>query len=270
MRVDPREEWRQLFRETWRYQRDFLYVENTHGADWDAIYEMYSPWIDHVGHRSDMNYLLDVLAGEVAIGHSFVFGGDNPDVESVPIGLLGADLEEDGGRYRIAHIYTGENWNPGLESPLSAPGIDIVEGDYIIAVDGVELSAPTNPYSLFEGTAGRQVALRVNGRPDAEGSRLEHVVPVANEGALRSRAWVENNRRKVDEMSGGRAQAVHVARSGHLGAEGDDHQRGHGLGGRPASVHVPVQGDRPAGGDHDVGRAGGGVGRSAADRRRAW
>ena len=208
MRVDPREEWRQLFREAWRYQRDFLYVENVHGADWDAVRDMYTPWIEHVGHRSDMNYLLDVLAGEVAIGHSYVFGGDTPDVETVPVGLLGADLEEDAGRYRIAHIYTGENWNPGLESPLSAPGIDVAEGDYIIAVDGVELGAPTNPYSLFEGTVGRQVALRVGARTDGKGSRVVQVVPVASEGALRSREWVENNRRKVDEMSGGRLAYV--------------------------------------------------------------
>lgn len=208
MRVDPLEEWRQLFREAWRYQRDFLYVENVHGADWPAVHDMYEPWIDHVGHRSDMNYLLDVLAGEVAIGHSYVFGGDTPDVETVPVGLLGADLEEDAGRYRIAHIYTGENWNPGLESPLSAPGIDVDEGNYIIAVDGVELRAPTNPYSLFEGTVGRQVALRVGASPDGEDSRIVKVVPVANEGALRSREWVEDNRRKVDEMSGGRLAYV--------------------------------------------------------------
>jgi len=208
MRVDPREEWRQLFREAWRYQRDFLYVENVHGADWDAVRDMYEPWIEHVSHRSDMNYLLDVLAGEVAIGHSYVFGGDNPDVESVPIGLLGADLEEDAGRYRIAHVYTGENWNPGLESPLSAPGIDVAEGDYIISVDGVDLRAPTNPYSLFEGTVGRQVALRVGATPDGEGSRVVHVIPVGNEGALRSREWVEDNRRKVDEMSAGRLAYV--------------------------------------------------------------
>ncbi|MDH3225300.1 MAG: PDZ domain-containing protein, partial [Gemmatimonadota bacterium] len=117
-RVDPRAEWRQMFREAWRYQRDFLYVENMHGADWDEIYRMYSPWVDDVAHRSDLNYLLDILGGEVAIGHSFVFGGDTPDVDNVSIGLLGADLEEEGGRYRIAHIYNGENWNPDLRAPL--------------------------------------------------------------------------------------------------------------------------------------------------------
>ena len=217
MRIDPRAEWRQMFQEAWRYQRDFLYVENMHGADWDAIHEMYSPWVEHVGHRSDLNYLLDILGGEVAIGHSFVFGGDNPDVDNVPVGLLGADLEEDGGRYRIARIYTGENWNPGLESPLSAPGIDVAEGDYIIAVDGVELRAPTNPYSFFEGTVGRQVALRVNDRPEEEGSRVVRVVPVGNESALRSREWVESNRRKVDELSGGRLAYVWLPNTGQGG-----------------------------------------------------
>ena len=204
MRVEPRAEWQQMFREAWRYQRDFLYVENTHGADWDHVYDMYAPWVEHVAHRSDLTYLLDVLGGEVSIGHSFTGGGDNPDIERVPIGLLGADLEVDQGRYRINHIYTGENWNPDLRSPLRAPGIEISEGDYILEVDGRDLSAPTNPYSLFEGTVNRQVALRVNDRPSTDGSRVIRVVPIASEMPLRSRAWVEDNRRTVDELSGGR------------------------------------------------------------------
>ena len=216
-RVDPRAEWRQIFREAWRYQRDFLYVENMHGADWDQIYDMYAPWLDHVGHRSDLNYVLDILGGEVAVGHSFVFGGDTPDVDNVPIGLLGADLSEESGHYRIDRIYDGENWNPDLRSPLSAPGIDVAEGDFILAVDGRDLRSPTNPYSAFEGTVGRRVALRVNSRPTEEGSRVIYVVPVGSESALRSRAWVEGNRRKVDELSGGRLAYVWLPNTGQGG-----------------------------------------------------
>ena len=204
MRVDPRAEWRQIFREAWRYQRDFLYVENLHGADWDEVYRKYAPWVEHLAHRSDLTYLLDVLGGEVSIGHSFTGGGDNPEVTPVPIGLLGVDLEVDQGRYQIARIYSGENWNPTLRSPLSAPGIDVSQGDYILEVDGRDLRAPANPYSVFEGTVDRQVALRVNDRPSVEGSRLVHVLPVASEIALRSRAWVEGNRKKVEELSDGR------------------------------------------------------------------
>jgi tricorn protease len=210
MKVDPPAEWRQIFREAWRLQRDFFYVENLHGADWEMVWETYSPWLDHVRHRSDLTYLLDILGGELSVGHSFTGGGDNPDVESVSIGLLGADLEEDKGRYRLARIFTGENWNPDLRAPLSAPGIDIAEGNYILEVNGRELTAPTNPYSLFEETADRQTRLRVNDKPSPEGSRVITVVPVANEWQLRRRAWVEDNRRKVDEMSDGRLAYVFV------------------------------------------------------------
>ncbi|MFQ5350954.1 MAG: PDZ domain-containing protein, partial [Thermoanaerobaculia bacterium] len=148
MKVDPAAEWRQIFRESWRYQRDYFYVDNVHGLDLDRVWEKYAPWLDHVRHRTDLTHLLDILGGETAIGHSFTFGGDNPDVESVPVGLLGADLEAADGRYRIARIYRGESWNPELRAPLSGPGIDVDEGDYLLAVDGVELTAADNPYSL--------------------------------------------------------------------------------------------------------------------------
>lgn len=214
LKIDPREEWRQIYREGWRYQRDFLYVDNVHGAPWDKVYEWYRPWVEHVRHRSDLNYIVDILGGEVAVGHSYTSGGDLPDVDFVPIGLLGADLEEDNGYYRIEKIYTGESWNPGLTGPLAIPGIDVSEGDYILAVDGVALQAPTNPYSLFEGTAGRQVKLRVNDEPTLEGSRLVTVEPVRSEYSLRSFDWVEGNRRKVEELSNGQLAYVYVPNTG--------------------------------------------------------
>ena len=217
MRLDPEKEWRQIFDEAWRFERDYFYVENLHGADWNQVYDKYSPWVDHVRHRSDLTYILDIMGGEMSVGHSFTGGGDNPEVDQVSIGLLGADLEVANNRYRIKRIYNGENWNPDLRAPLRAPGLNISEGDYIIAVNGVELTADTNPYSLFEGTADRQTVLRINDEPKTEGSREVTVVPVASETALRSRAWVEDNRRKVDEMSGGKLAYVWLPNTGGAG-----------------------------------------------------
>ncbi|MEO8449222.1 MAG: PDZ domain-containing protein [Gemmatimonadota bacterium] len=217
MYLDPKAEWSQIFHEGWRLQRDFLYVPNVHGNDWPAIWKMYEPWVASVGHRNDLNALLDILGGEVSVGHSFVFGGDMPDVPEAKVGLLGADFTVDQGRYRIQHLYTGENWNPELRAPLSEPGVNVAQGDYLLAVNGVELRAPTSVYSLFEGTAGRQTVLRVNSRPTLDGSREVTVVPVESEVGLRSRAWVEGNRRMVDSLSGGKLAYVWIPNTAGAG-----------------------------------------------------
>jgi tricorn protease len=210
LKVDPPAEWRQMFREAWRFQRDYFYVDNVHGLDLDWAWATYAPWLDHVRHRADLGWLLDILGGETAVGHSFVGGGDLPEVDSVPVGLLGADYEVADGRYRFARILTGESWNPGLEAPLSGPGLDVEVGDYLLAVDGVELHAGTNLYSLFDRTAGRQTVITVNDEPDMDGARELTVVPVADEVGLRERAWIEDNRRRVDELSGGKLAYVWV------------------------------------------------------------
>lgn len=215
--VDPSKEAEQIFKEGWRYQRDFLYVNNVHGAPWDKVYTWYKPWLAHVKHRSDLNYIIDILGGEVSIGHSYTSGGDYPEVPFIPVGLLGADYVADKGFYKITRIYTGENWNPDLRSPLSGPGVNIKEGEYLIEVDGRAITAGINLYSLFEGTANRQIKIRVNSRPSAEGSRVLTVVPVVSEAGLRSRAWVENNRRKVDKLSGGKLAYVYVPNTGNPG-----------------------------------------------------
>ena len=215
--VDPRAEWRQMFREAWRLQRDFFYVDNLHGADWDGVYRAYEPWVAHVGHRADLTHLLDVLGGETSVGHSFVWGGDQPAVDEIPVGLLGADFEAHAGRYRLKRILSGENWNPDLRAPLTAPGLKVNEGDYVLAVNGVDLRATASPYSAFEGTAGRQTVLRVGPNADGTGARDVVVVPVADEGALRARAWVEGNRRMVDRLSNGRLAYVYVPNTGFEG-----------------------------------------------------
>jgi tricorn protease len=214
MKADPAAEWRQIFREAWRYQRDYFYVDNVHGLDLEETWDRYSPWLDHVRHRTDLTHLLDILGGETAIGHSFTYGGDNPDVEEVPVGLLGADLEAAEGRYRIARIYRGESWNPELRAPLSGPGIDAEAGDYLLAVNGVELTTADNPYSLFDRTADRQTVLSLNDKPSLDGAREVTVVPVASEVSLRQREWVDSNRRKVDELSDGRLAYVWLPNTG--------------------------------------------------------
>ncbi len=217
VRVNPKQEYEQIFTEGWRFQRDFLYVDNEHGAPWQQIYEWYRPWVDHVRHRSDMNYLIDILGGEISVGHSYTGGGDFPDVEDVDVGYLGANLEAANGRYRFARIFTGEDWNPGLEAPLAAPGVDVQEGDYLLAINGESLDTSQNPFELLEGTDGRNTILTVNDSPDMEGARNVEVVPVGSESQLRTMAWVESNRRKVEEMSDGRLAYVWLPNTGNGG-----------------------------------------------------
>lgn len=210
IRVVPLEEYQQLFDDSWRFMRDFLYVNNVHGAPWDKIYEWYSPWVKQARHRTDMNYIIDIISGEVSIGHSYVRGGDMPEIDRVPVGLLGCDLTEENGYYKIGKIYNGESWNPEIKAPLAAPGLDVKEGDYLLAVNGKELKAPVNPYSLFEQTSGRQTALKVSATTSMEDAREVVVEPVSSEYSLRSIDWVENNRRKVDELSGGKLAYVYL------------------------------------------------------------
>ena len=217
MRVDPPAEFQQMFSEGWRFQRDYLYVENMHGVDYAKTKAMYEPLVAYVGHRADLTYLLDWMGAEVAVGHSFVRGGDLPDVPRVPVGLLGADLEIANGRYRFSKVYDGESWNPDLRAPLAEPGIDVRAGEYLLEVNGVALRAPGNPYRLFEGTADRQTVLRVGPNPSNDGSRLVTVVPLTNENGLRQRDWIESNRRKVDELSGGRLAYVWLPNTGQGG-----------------------------------------------------
>jgi tricorn protease len=218
VRVDPRAEWTQIFNETWRIEREYFYDPAMHGADWDAVYRKYSPLVPFVGHRADLGYLIATVGGELVVGHSYLTGNvDDPDTDPVSVGLLGADFAVENGRYRIRRIYTGENWNPDLQAPLSAPGVQVVEGDYLLEVNGRSLAPPASPYQLFEGTAGRQTMIRVNSAPSLEGSRLVTVVPVANDEGLRTRAWIEKNRRLVDTLSKGRLAYVWLPNTGMPG-----------------------------------------------------
>ena len=217
MYLDPREEFKQIFNEGWRNQRDYLYVPNMHGADWPKMREMYGQLLPYVMHRADLNYLLDMMGAEIAIGHSYVRGGDMPSVPQPVGGLLGADFAIENGRYKVTRIYDNESWNPDLRSPLATPGANVNTGDYILAINGVELRAPDNIYRLLDGTANRQTTLTVNSTPTMEGARTVTVVPVANEQALRTRAWVESNRRLVEKLSDGQLAYVYLPNTGQPG-----------------------------------------------------
>ena len=217
LKINPMEEWKQIFREGWRYQRDFLYVSNVHGAPWNEVYKWYSPWIDHVRHRTDLNYVVDILGGEVAVGHSYTSGGDFPNIDNVPVGLLGADFEIQNGLYRFKKTYLGESWNPELKAPLREPGVNILAGDYLLEVNGQPVSTSVNLYKLFEATANRQIKIKVNNKASAEGARIVTVVPVENENQLRNIDWVESNRRKVNELSKGQLAYVYVPNTGNPG-----------------------------------------------------
>lgn len=217
MYLDPKEEFKQIFDEGWRNQRDYLYVPTLHGTDWAKDKEMYGAMLPYVKHRADLNYLLDMMGAEIAIGHSYVRGGDMPEVPPVQGGLLGADFAIENGRYKVTRIYDNESWNPELRAPLSTPGANVNVGDYILAVNGIELRAPDNIHRLLDGTANRQTALTVNNTPTPEGARQVTVVPVANEQALRTRAWVESNRRLVEKVSHGQLAYVYLPNTGQPG-----------------------------------------------------
>ncbi len=206
--VDPPVEWRQMFHEALRIERDFFYDEGLHGVDLAALEQRYTPFLDALVSREDLNYLFEDMLGELTCGHVFVGGGDQPRVAPVRVGLLGADYEMGAGRYRFARVYNGENWNPGLMAPLTQPGVNVTAGEYLLAVNGRDVPSTEEVYKFFLGTAGKQVVLKVGPNPDGKGAREVTVVPVADEYRLRNLAWIEDNRRKVDALSGGRLAYV--------------------------------------------------------------
>ncbi len=215
--VDPRAEWNQMYHEVWRIERDFFYAPNFHGLNLAEAEKKYAPYLNGVGGRGDLNHLFVEMLGELTVGHMFVFGGDVPDAPKVKGGLLGADYKVENGRYRFARIFNGENWNPELRAPLTQPGVDVKVGDYLIEVNGKDVKAPADVSSYFENTAGKQIKIKVGPNADGKEAREVTVVPVGDEFDLRNRAWEEDNRRKVDELSGGKLAYVHVPDTGNGG-----------------------------------------------------
>ena len=214
MKVDsePRTEWRTMFDEVWRRYRDFFYVENMHGYDWKALREQYEPWLDHVAHRYDLNYIMSEMASELTVGHAYISGGDFQRPERPQVALLGCEFEADeaAGRYRIAKILRGHNEEERYRSPLTEIGVDISEGDYLLAIDGEELTTSENPYRLLRHKAGRPVELTVNGQPSTEDARTVKVRPIRQERNLRYLDWVEGNRKKVTKATNGEVGYLHI------------------------------------------------------------
>jgi len=211
VRVEPKHEWTQMYHEVWRIERDFLYDPGYHGLDLKAAEERYRPYLESVAHRHDLNYLFTEMLGELSLGHVFVGGGDLPEIKGMRGGLLGADYRVENGRYRFAKIYRGENWNPKLRSPLTQPGSRVKEGEYLLAVDGRDLTVSADSvFAAFEGKAGKSVTLRVGPDPQGKDARDVTVVPVENERDLHSLAWVDENRRKVDKLSGGKVAYIYM------------------------------------------------------------
>jgi tricorn protease len=214
VRLDRPAEWRQIFNECWRQMRDYFYDPTMHGVDWRAVREKYAPLVEHVNHRADLTYIIGEMIGELNVGHAYVGGGDVPEVKRVPLGLLGAKLTQDPQTkaVRIAKILPGESWekDKNLHSPLTEPGVDVNEGDFIIAIDGRAVATLASPFEALVNTVGKQVTLTVNKEPKPEGAREVTVVPIGDEAKLYYRDWVRTNRRKVEEATGGKVAYIHV------------------------------------------------------------
>ncbi|MBV1907680.1 MAG: PDZ domain-containing protein, partial [Kangiellaceae bacterium] len=210
IKVNPQQEWGQIFDEVWRTERDYFYAENMHGLDWEAIGKRYKKLLPHVGRRADLNRLMVEMIAELQVGHNRVGGGDVSREAPVPVGLLGANLRVVNNQYQIAKIFTGEKWNPSLKAPLSAPGIGAKEGDTIHSINGNALTGETNIFSLFENTVGKQVTLMVSTDGKKKNAKKVIVEPIANEQNLRFWSWVEGNRKAVEEASNGKVGYVYL------------------------------------------------------------
>jgi tricorn protease len=214
VRVVPREEWNQMYHEVWRIERDFFYDPNYHGYDIAAAEKEFAAYLPGLASRDDLNFLFREMLSYMSVGHMFIRGGEEPDTPKVSVGLLGADYTIENGRYRFAKIYSGENWNPQLKAPLTEPGVNVKAGEYLLAVNGRELTSSENIYQAFQETADKQTTIRVGPNPTDSGSREVTVVPIPNEFPLRHLDWIENNRRLVDKLSDGKLAYVYLPDTG--------------------------------------------------------
>ena len=210
VKVSPTAEWKQMYHEAWRVERDFFYDPGFHGLDLKAAEKLYEPYLGGIGSRADLNYLFAEMLGNMVVGHLGVGGGDQPEVRRVQTGLLGCDFRIENGRYRFERVYNGENWNPEMRAPLTQPGVNVAAGEYLLAVNGRNLGAADNVFSFFEGTSGKQTTIRVGPDPSGTGARDVVVVPTGSDSRLRNLAWIEDNRRKVDQLTNGRVAYIYL------------------------------------------------------------
>jgi len=217
--VDPPQEWKEIFNEVWRQERDYFFEASMNGVDWQKTKDQYAQLLPFVADRYSLTYILGEMIGELSNSHTYVGGGDFPDLHPVSVGLLGADYEADppSGMYRLKKIFTGENWDEHTRSPLTEPGVNIKEGDYLIAINGRALRAPQTPDELLTNTANEVVTLTVNSKPAADGARKVVVKPIGDEFSLRELNMIETNRKKVDADSGGRIGYVYLPNMGNEG-----------------------------------------------------
>ncbi|MBZ5569418.1 MAG: PDZ domain-containing protein [Acidobacteriia bacterium] len=207
---DPRAEWKQEYREVWRIERDFFYDPNLHGVNWREAEKRYAPYIEAAACRADLDYVFTDMLGEMSVGHMNVRPPQPPHSTQPKTGLLGVDYKIENGRYRFAKIYQGENWNPELRAPLTGPGVNVKQGEYLLEVAGRELKGSDNVFSFFQATAGKSVVMKVGSDPSGKGARAVTVVPIDNETNLRNREWIDGNRRTVEQLSAGRVAYVYL------------------------------------------------------------
>jgi tricorn protease len=217
--IDPPQEWKQMFNEVWRQERDYFFQPSMNGVDWQKMHDKYAQLLPYVADRYSLTYILGDMIGELSNSHTYVGGGDYPDLHPVSVGLLGVDfdLDQASGMYRIKKIYPGENWNAELRSPLTEPGIKVKEGDYLLAVNGRSLRAPQDPYELLVNTANDVVTLTVNSKASEEGAHNIQVKPINDEFNLRELNMITTNRKKVDEATGGKVGYVYLPDMGDDG-----------------------------------------------------
>ncbi len=214
--INPRQEWKQIFVEAWRVERDYFYDPGMHGLDWEAIRKRYEALLPYIVDRNDLNYIIGEMIAELNASHSYVRGGDMEDADHLNVGLLGCDfkLDKDNDLYRIGKIYDGGPWGVDQRSPLQAPGIEINEGDYLLAVNGRPLDTSLDPWAAFQGLADQVVTLTVSSTPDVNDANDILVDPMSNELRLRNLDWIESNRKKVAEATQGRVGYIYVPDTG--------------------------------------------------------
>ena len=219
MQLDRHAEWTQIYNEAWRHMRDFFYAPNMNGVDWKAMRDKYAALVPFVNHRNDLTYLIGELIADLNNGHAYVAGGERPDLQRIKLGLLGAELSRDptSKAYKIDRILPGENWNKHARSPLTAIGVNVKPGDYILAVNGIPVSTLPNLYDALIGTADKQVILRVNSKPADDGARDVTVVPVADESPLYYKAWIQKNVDEVTKKTNGEVGYIHIPDMGQPG-----------------------------------------------------
>jgi len=215
--IDPVAEWRQIFNDAWRLERDYFYDPGMHGVAWNVMKQRYGALLKDAVTRWDVNYVIGELISELNASHTYRGGGDTEKSEQRGVGYLGADFALENGAYRLKKIYDGAAWDSEVRSPLKQPGVNVKEGDYLLAVNGLPLDPSLDPWAAFEGLADKPVMLTVNDKPSKEGAREVLVQTLASEARLRNLAWIESNRKKVDAATDGKVGYIYVPDTGRGG-----------------------------------------------------